>query len=123
MVEHAHRGGDESAVACNQGSPPGVAAPGDLAIAAAHRLETRQLLTRMERMAALLEEHGIPLPSEDRALGASSLEHAAATRAVVLTAYDLLASMDAFDHALGRLREIVGSGTEMLQPPWKGGTE
>jgi hypothetical protein len=77
----------------------------------AHKLELRVQQQRIERLEAVLREHGIPLPNEDPALGASSYEHLQACRAVVRGAYELLPQLE-------RLRELVGSGMELLDERW-----
>jgi hypothetical protein len=83
--------------------------------AIAHRLDTMLLQGRVERLTALVREHGIPLPDEDPRLGASDGEHLARCRAVVDTAYRLLEATEAFERALGELRATVGSGIELLR--------
>lgn len=83
------------------------------AISAAHHLETSLLQTRIERLTALLREHGIPLPEEDPRLGASDGEHLLACRNTVIAAYDLLLRLE-------ELRSIVGSGMEFVgQERWR----
>ena len=83
------------------------------AAAMAHRLEVSLLMSRVERLTALLREHGIPLPGEDGRLGASDGEHLEACRRVVMSAYELVG-------ALGVLEQMIGSGRELLEvEPWK----
>jgi len=84
-----------------------------LALMDAHRMEVLLLQTRIERMGALLREHGIPLPSEDPRLGVSDGEHLMACTKVVSAAYDLLERLE-------ELRAIVGSGMEFVgAEPWR----
>lgn len=85
------------------------------AMAAAHHLETVMLSTRIERLIAVVREHGIPLPGEDPMLGASDGEHLAASRRVVIAAYDLLVQADELESALADLRTMVGSGMELVK--------
>lgn len=89
------------------------------AIAVVHRVEAGLLQTRLERLTALLREHGIPLPDEDPRLGASDGEHLAACRRVVVAAYALLEQADELEEALAALRTLVGSGSELLQKGWR----
>jgi len=90
------------------------------ALAAAHHLETANLSTRIARLTAICREHGIPMPSDDPLLGASDGEHLAASRRVVIAAYDLLVQMDEFTAALAELRTMVGSGMELVGgEPWR----
>lgn len=77
------------------------------AAALAHRLEVSLLMSRVERLTALLREHGIPLPGEDVRLGASDGEHLEACRTVVVAAYELLARLE-------ELRAMVGAGMELV---------
>ena len=77
------------------------------AISDAHRLETSLLSMRLERLTALLREHGIALPEEDPLLGISDGEHLMACRRVVDAAYDLLERLE-------DLKRIVGSGMELV---------
>ena len=85
----------------------------------AHRLESTLLLSRIERLTAVIREHGIPLPGEDPMLGASDGDHLAACRTVVTTAYDFLEASRAFEQALRELRSLVGSGMELIGgAPW-----
>lgn len=77
------------------------------ALVEAHFLETRLLQAHIERLRAVLREHGIPLPEEDPLLGASDGEHLEACKAVVRGAYELLP-------ALERLRTMVGSSMELI---------
>ena len=77
------------------------------AASVAHRLEANELQGRIERLVALLREHGIALPEEDPRLGASDGEHLEACRTVVVKAYELLEALDA-------LRAMVGSGMELI---------
>lgn len=79
-----------------------------MALAEAHLIEVALLQTRIERLHALLREHGIVPPREDPLLGASDGEHLEACQAVVSAAYELLARLD-------ELREMVGSGAELLR--------
>lgn len=80
----------------------------------AHRLEVYELEGRLERAYAVMRDHGIPLPNEDEKLGASGAEHLDACRDVVLSAYELLESLE-------RLKHIVGSGMEFVgAPQWRG---
>lgn len=65
-------------------------------------------MTRVERLTALLREHGVPTPDDDPLLGASDGAHLAACRDVVTCAYDLL-------FALERLRDLVGAGMELVR--------
>ena len=81
--------------------------PPELAASEAHRLETLLLATRIERLSALLREHGIRLPDEDPRLGISDGEHLLACRQVVRAAYELLDRLE-------ELRAIVGSGMELV---------
>jgi len=85
------------------------------AVSRARRVNSALLQVKIERMTALLREHGIPLPSEDPRLGASDGEHLARCRAVVTSAYELLEKIDQFDRSLDELRETVGSGVELLR--------
>lgn len=78
------------------------------AMAQAHALDKALLLTRLERLTALLQEHGVPLPEEDPALGASDGQHLEACRLVVTKAYELL-------EALEDLKALVGSGMELVE--------
>jgi len=78
-----------------------------VAMSEAHRLEIVLLQTRIERLHALLREHGINPPDEDPLLGASDGEHLAACREVVTTAYALLERLD-------ELKAMVGSGMELV---------
>jgi hypothetical protein len=78
------------------------------ALVAVHRLEVQLLQVQIERLRALLREHDIPLPQEDARLGASDGEHLEACKAVVRGAYELLPHLEA-------LREMVGSGVELLR--------
>lgn len=89
----------------------------DLATAyqAAHRLEAAMLQTRIERLTALVREHGLPVPQEDPRLGASDGEHLARCRTVVLAAYRLLEAADELERALNELRATVGSGMELVR--------
>lgn len=92
-----------------------------LALNAAHRLESELLLTRIERLNALVREHGIPLPKDDPRLGASDGEHLAACRRVVMAAYGLLEQAAELEAALGGLRAFIGSGMEFVnQDSWRG---
>jgi hypothetical protein len=79
----------------------------DLDFISAFKLEQRLQQQYIERLHALLREHDIPLPAEDSLLGASGHEHYAACREVVIVAYELLQRLE-------ELREIVGSGHELL---------
>ncbi len=78
------------------------------ALTEAHRLEVSLLQVQIERLRAILREHGIPLPEEDPMLGASDGEHLEACKAVVRGAYELLPHLE-------ELRRIVGSGMELLE--------
>ena len=90
------------------------------ALQAAQRLEVSLLLTKIERLNAVVREHGIPLPGDDPRLGASDGDHLAACRQVVTTAYDLLEAAKSFEVALAELRTLVGSGMELVGgAPWK----
>lgn len=90
------------------------------ALAAAHYLETAQLATRIARLTALCREHGLALPSDDPLLGTSDGEHLVASRRVVIAAYELLAQIEEFTEALTELREMVGSGMELVSgEPWR----
>lgn len=80
----------------------------------AHRLEGALLSTRIERLTALLREHGVPLPEEDPRLGMSDGEHLVASMRVVTAAYELLEKVDDFEQALIQLRQLVGSGMELV---------
>lgn len=90
-----------------------------LAAASVHLLEKRLLMTRIERLTALLREHGLPLPEEDPRLGASDGQHLVACRNVVKSAYDLLSAISAFETSLDVLRAEVGSGVELLGESWR----
>lgn len=80
----------------------------------AQRLETSLLQARIERLTSVIQEHGIPLPPDDPRLGASDGEHLLQCRRVVHAAYRLLAELEA-------LRDMVGSGTELLEREnWRG---
>ena len=85
------------------------------ALAMVHDVEARLLQTRVERLSAILREHGIPLPEEDPKLGASDGEHLAACRKVVQAAYALLGAMGDLEGALVELRALVGSGMELVR--------
>jgi hypothetical protein len=78
------------------------------ALAEAWHVERLLLESRIERLRAIIREHGIPLPEEDPLLGASDGEHLEQCRAVVTAAYALLTELDS-------LREMVGSGVELLR--------
>jgi hypothetical protein len=78
------------------------------AVEQARDLEATLLQTQIERLTAVIKEHGLPVPGEDARLGASGLEHLAACQLVVTKAYEL------FD-ALEALKLIVGSGMELLR--------
>lgn len=83
------------------------------AILDAQRLETSLLADRIERLTALLHEHGVPVPEDDPSLGASGAEHLLACRNVVAAAYDLLERLE-------ELKAIVGSGMEFVrQERWR----
>lgn len=85
------------------------------AAADAHRLEVVLLLTRIERLTALIREHGIPLPTaDDPLLGVSDSEHLAASRRVVTAAYDVLERASELEAALDDLRSMIGSGMELV---------
>src|SRR5262245_65001130 len=90
-----------------------------VAVDAAHRIEVAELQTRIERLTAILREHGIPLPIDDPRLGASDGEHLRQCRDVVTTAYALMEQITAFEDALTDLRRMVGSGVEMLGDTWR----
>lgn len=77
------------------------------AAAMAHRLETSLLSARLERMVALLREHGIEPPRDDPRVDAGDHDHLIACRAVVLAAYELLERLE-------ELRGIVGTGMELV---------
>lgn len=97
-----------------------------LALAAdqAHHLERVLLTTRIERLCAVIREHGIPLPEEDPRLGASDGEHLAASRRVVTAAYGLLEGIEEFERALAELRSLVGSGMELVgKESWRAKVE
>lgn len=79
-----------------------------LALASAHRIEVWRLQQRIELLHAVLREHGIEPPQEDPRLGASDGEHYAVCVDVVQAAYTLLEHLD-------ELREMVGSGAELLR--------
>lgn len=82
--------------------------------AQAHRLDTLMLQTRIERLTAVIREHGLPLPGEDERLGASDGDHLAACRQVVSSAYQLLEHAATLEQALTDLRRMVGSGMELV---------
>lgn len=84
------------------------------AAALAHRTDVRELSGRIERLVAVLREHGIPMPEEDPRLGASDGEHLEACRRVVVAAYDLLECERELTTALAELRSLVGSGMELV---------
>lgn len=79
-----------------------------MALVRAHALDQRLLYARIERLEAVLRYHGIPSPSEDSALTASSAEHLEACKRVVRAAYELLPHLE-------ELRATVGSGMELLE--------
>jgi hypothetical protein len=81
---------------------------------AARRLEVALLQTRIERLSAIIREHGLSLPSDDPLLGVSDGEHLEASRAVVIAAYDLLENAGTLTAALEELRGLVGSGMELV---------
>lgn len=89
-------------------STTGTEAEQVMALAAAHRVEVALLQTRIERLHAVLREHGIPPPDDDPRLGASDGEHLEASRAVVSAAYSLLDRLE-------ELHAMVGSGVELLR--------
>lgn len=74
----------------------------------AHRLETTLLQVRVERLTAVLREHGLPIPGDDPRLGASDGEHLEQCRQVVNAAYELLTQ-------LRTLERMVGSGMEFVK--------
>lgn len=76
------------------------------------RIELRELQGRVEILTALVAEHGIQTPADDPRLGASGAEHLAQCRRVVRLAYELLMELEA-------LREMVGSGMELLEDSWR----
>ena len=79
----------------------------------AHHLEVVLLQQRVERLHAVLREHGIPLPEEDPRLGASDGDHLRACRDVVIAAYELLERLE-------DLKSLVGSGMELMGgEPWR----
>jgi hypothetical protein len=78
-----------------------------IALSEAHRLEVSLLQTRIERLTAVLREHGLPIPGDDPRLGLSDGEHLLACREVVIAAYTLLERLD-------DLKLLVGSGMELL---------
>lgn len=84
------------------------------AAAMAHHLERTLLLARIERLTALVREHGLALPPDDTRLGVSDGEHLAACRLLVTTAYEMLEAIQNFDTALHELRALVGSGMELV---------
>jgi len=85
------------------------------AAAGVHHLEVRLLQTRIERLSAIVREHGLSLPAGDSLLGVSDGEHLAACRRVVVAAYDLLGACGELEAALADLRQLVGSGMELLE--------
>ena len=91
------------------------------ALSASYRLENTMLQTRIERLTAIISEHGIPLPGDDPRLGASDGDHLAACRRVVIAAYDLLEQTNELESALTDLKTMVGSGMEFVnQKTWRG---
>lgn len=84
------------------------------ALSAVYRVENQLLMSRVERLSALVREHGIPLPGDDPRLGASDGEHLAACRRVVVAAYALLEQADELEAALAELKSLVGSGMEFV---------
>lgn len=88
-----------------------------LAAALAHKLETALLMSRLERMVALLREHGIEPPADDPRVDAQEHDHLIACRDVVIAAYELLERLE-------ELRRMIGSAMEFVgQPSWTKGGE
>lgn len=90
------------------------------AVELAHHLERSLLMARIERLTAVLREHGLSVPGTDERLGAADGEHLEACRQVVVAAYALLEQITAFEQALTELRRMVGSGMELVGgEPWR----
>lgn len=84
------------------------------ALDSAKRFDDHLLQQRIERLTAIIREHGLPLPEEDPHLGASDGDHLDACKKVVTAAYDLLEASETLERALAELRALVGSGMEFV---------